>query len=62
MLDYKVIIIVTVLFATWLSIAYVDKKFNFKLLAWMNGNVENPFGDAILKQNDHSSEKVTKET
>jgi uncharacterized small protein (DUF1192 family) len=62
MLDYKVIIIITVLLATWFSIAYIDKKFNFKLLAWMNGEVENPFGDASLKQNGNSFDKVREET
>lgn len=57
MLDYKVIIIITALFATWFSLAYIDKKFNFKLLAWMNGEVENPFNHANLKQNQHILEK-----
>lgn len=62
MLDYKVIIVLTILLATWFSLAYIDKKFNFKILAWLNGESENPFNDTNSKLKNNSSDNVREVT
>lgn len=43
MIDYKLLVGLTSLFAVWISLAYIDHKYRFRLLDWMNGEVDNPF-------------------
>jgi hypothetical protein len=46
MIDYKVIMLLSLMIAAFLSLAYIDSKYKLNFIAWMNGEKSSPFSDA----------------
>jgi len=43
MSTFQIALIISALLGLWLAICYLDNKYGLNLLAWVNGECDNPF-------------------
>jgi hypothetical protein len=55
MIDYKAITIITSIVALWLLLSFLDAKYRFSFVKWINGETSNPFAALHSKENAESN-------
>lgn len=56
MIDYKIILVITSIAALWLVFNYIDAKYRFSFIKWVNGDVSNPFVSDHMSEHDNDGD------
>ena len=59
MIDYKIILVLTIIGALYFAFVFVDAKYNLHFVKWINGEIAHPFH--FRQEYQAESESIAKE-